>query len=381
MSFTKIFKSWTPHHFLGLSVIMVMGLGAVIISQSGADEIKNSGLRNIASMLNPNQYLSQLTATDRTRLRRQYLESNCVNKRGQNYSCGYTRWPANGDSRYNSDPYMNRIPHGTKVQVSVQCDPRSGRFFTNIYFPHICPNNADGSAQNKNCGQFYFQNPYTAEQSQSRMSWQRTKVSPFSSTPTNWPASPGQFNRDDMTNLTGQSSSSVNMTQLGASLPNGASNAVEEFHVVSDRKAWEGAIMTNVLWLRGDIAIHGSSNVTGRPESRGCIRLRTNDAFALYNLARRVGTQNISYKFSGYGPTKQFGNQRRPACSLSSKEWNIMAKSGQVPVETPAQATARRQTAQKQSRNAFQAIGDFFRRIFGGKQRRATPTYPSNSDR
>ena len=136
MSFLK-YESLTGKYFLGIGVAVLIGVGAFIASdKSTVEDISDTGSRDIAAFLDPNRHLSNLTAADRTRLRIQYLERKCTNARGDDVSCGYANWP-NGVPMANwnpQDPHMARIPRGTQVTVKIECDPRTRKFYTNVYF-------------------------------------------------------------------------------------------------------------------------------------------------------------------------------------------------------------------------------------------------------
>lgn len=62
-------------------------------------------------------------------------------------------------------------------------------------------------------------------------------------------------------------------------------------HVVSGRKKYAGAIMPNVVWINGDYAVHGSSQVTGQRASNGCIRIACDAQF--YRDAVSAGAGNV----------------------------------------------------------------------------------------
>lgn len=67
--------------------------------------------------------------------------------------------------------------------------------------------------------------------------------------------------------------------------------ATEKLHVVTGRKKYKGHKMPNVVWLRGDYAVHGSGTVTGRRESHGCIRIACDLKF--YNDVKATGVGNV----------------------------------------------------------------------------------------
>ncbi len=368
--------SLSGKYVMGVLVAVVLGLGAYVVSDQPTRATK--GKRNVAEFLNPNQHLARLTHADRVRLRENMLARQCYSGTviDQNSeSCGaFNDWP-NGDPSFNDDPLMNMIPRQTRVNVDVVCNEATGQFQTRVYFPNVCPLTRD-SRPTGDCGESYFQNPYT-----------QNRDTPFSTTPDNWLTSPGLFNHNDVTNLTRRNvpgddsdfnilaTTDLNSYDYSSNLGAG-SQAGAELHIVSSAKEWEGAAMTNTLWLQGDYAIHGACEgytedlrceFSGRPASKGCIRLEPNNARALYNLVRRVGTRHIRYQFHGYGrPLARLGG--RPACSLSQDEWNRHRAGQPVLAETEAQVEARQQTARRESRQsynwfqrAWRGIGNFFR--------------------
>lgn len=59
---------------------------------------------------------------------------------------------------------------------------------------------------------------------------------------------------------------------------------------------YNNAPMPWSIFFNGDIAIHGTTAVSrlGRPASHGCVRLRTSNARALFDLVVDVGAENVS---------------------------------------------------------------------------------------
>ena len=241
----------------------------------------------------PNNYYSSrldaLTTEDRRILAQKHLDRLCTTKHGETQSCGYRdEWANEGDPNFTWDNYMNKIPRNTKFDIEVKCDKDSGLFYTNISTFHCTSNDTGG----KNCRKVYFSNPYKTNRL-------------WSTTPQNWLTSPGIYN-----------DTKTMRTDLPEKIVHGKSGiklVAQENHIVSSAKIYEGTRMPNVIWLKGGYAFHGSNNVDGRPWSQGCLRLSQYDAFALYQLARRVGPRRFNITWGGYGePTPPDG---RPRCA------------------------------------------------------------------
>ena len=58
---------------------------------------------------------------------------------------------------------------------------------------------------------------------------------------------------------------------------------------------YNNAPMPYAIFFRGNYAIHGTHQISrlGRPASAGCVRLHPDHAAVLFDLTRRVGTQNL----------------------------------------------------------------------------------------
>ena len=256
-------------------------------------EKKNRGRTTTLSNQPDNYYSSRLdalTIEDQRILAQKHLDRLCTTKHGITQSCGYRdEWANGGDPNFTWDDYMNKIPRNTKFDIEVKCDKESGLFYTNISTFLCTPNETGG----KNCRKVYFSNPYKTNRL-------------WSSTPQNWLTSPGIYN-----------DTGTMKTDLPSQIVHGKSGiklVAQENHIVSSAKIYEGARMPNVIWLKGGYAFHGSNNVDGRPWSQGCLRLSQYDAFAMYQLARRVGPRNFNITWGGYGdPTPP--PDGRPRCA------------------------------------------------------------------
>lgn len=249
-----------------------------------------SGDAQGANPINYRNHFDRLDEVDRGALFTKYKSQRCVNKTGLVVSCGIEDQWQNGDPNYNWDPLMNQIPRGSKADVQIQCNPSDGKFYMNIKIKtKVCSKH---SKTNCKIRESYFQNPYSGT------------GKALSSQPTSWLTSPGVY--PDAQTQMGQGKT------FTSSYP-----TLTEYHVVSPRQEWEGAQMINAVWMgtgaSGGEAIHASNQVDGYPHSRGCPRLPPGEAFAFYNLVRRIGTQNVSYNFSGYGPKRP--SDGLPACS------------------------------------------------------------------
>ncbi len=380
MKFIKYLSSWSPKHFLGISTFMVMGLGTFIISQ--ANENANAAAsRAPAAIENLNRYLPNLNRAHRNWVGQMIQQNHCNGTTAINSSttpCVARRYN-NGDPNFNWNPYFNRIPPGTRVDVDIQCDASSGQFRTQVVLRNVCPRVCQSQQrgevcrdQNQDCGDTFFNNPYD------------DGVGPFSTQPTNWLTSPGAWNEMDFTHFRRISDESVlaeaggNMLRLNpaGTITSGGSNLVNELHQVTGEgrsAAWADAWMTNVIWVdaANDFAIHGSEDVTGYPASRGCVRLEPENAKALYDLARRVGHNNMNFRFGGYGPPlAQYGG--RPACSFDRDERFRMGRnepvSGNAQTFTQGQVDARNRESER-AVNPFRRFFNWVGGLFGGGNR------------
>jgi hypothetical protein len=240
-------------------------------------------------------HFNNLTEEDRAELMNRYRAERCVNRTGLMVSCGFrTEW-RNGDPTYDWDPFMNQVPRGSQVFVDMTCNPDDGKFYMNVVVQSEVCTAARGARSERNCTtqNRYFQNPYSATAANQPV---------LTTQPTRWLASPGLY--PDARTRMGE----------GQWVRNPQA-AVTEYHRVSPNQEWEGAQMIYSIWTgtgsRGGEAIHGGVT-DGYPQSRGCVRLEQINAFALYNLTRRVGTDNMRFRFNGYGPNRADG---QPACS------------------------------------------------------------------
>lgn len=70
-----------------------------------------------------------------------------------------------------------------------------------------------------------------------------------------------------------------------------------KLHIVSSRKSYAGAKMPYAVWIKGGYASHGTNAISqlGRRASHGCLRLRTENAKILYDLAGKCGLSNVRY--------------------------------------------------------------------------------------
>ncbi len=238
-------------------------------------------------------HFDNATEPDLNAIRERYREEACFNRQGLSVSCGERSEWDQGDPTYNWDPYFQQIPRGTNVEVDIQCNADTGKFEMNVKLNlRVCAPGADGQADLNNCRTEprYMHNPYT----NGGTNW-------ISTTPTRWDTSPGLFRPGPYNN---------SPTTLPVNQRFDSDRAVvTEYHRVSDAQPWAGAPMFHAVWVRGGIAIHGSGSVDGYARSGGCIRLSQSNAMAFFRLARRVGTRNISYNWSGYGPGEP------PACA------------------------------------------------------------------
>ena len=380
MSLNKT-QSLTGKYFLGLGVAIILGIGAYLASEHSPKSIIQ-GLRGIAADNTPNELLRRLNQRDRTRLRSEVLmngvewdhyQRRCftdeadiqghINRASADPShrgCGaFSDWRS-GNVGYNRfrDPFMAQIPPGTKTEVYIECNPETHQFEMKIKLKNVCPNSVKdvsvtGREENArinytitrqpNCTprDYYFQNPYAYFERSHLGDYSEKRLTPFSNTPEVWRTSPGKWNDDDKTELPPVLS---NTTGAGADL-----------HIVSDRKAWEGAAMKWTIWLKGDFAIH-SGPTSGFTESKGCIRLDDHNAQGLYNLVKQVGTDNLEIHWGGYGPplADQGG---RPACSFTQDEYDQkLAKGVPVQPETPVQAERRSLASDAESSAAFDLL-------------------------
>lgn len=249
-----------------------------------------------------NDHFDMLSTQQRAQLAQKYAAERCVNKTGMQVSCGFRSEWTNGDKSFNWDPYMNTIPQGTKVEVDIKCDEAQGKFYVNVQVPVKTCNRRTGRCQITNK---YFANPYDGDGDNRVLRDQ----------PTRWLASPGLYpdNRSD----------------APGGFPRrteGGSAVVTEYHVVSKNQSWAGAQMLYALWIRGGYAVHGSNSVDGYPGSGGCLRLKQLDAFALYNLARRVGPNNMNYNWYGYGRTNPRTGKPYCAGPPGHREQILMAR-------------------------------------------------------
>ena len=58
---------------------------------------------------------------------------------------------------------------------------------------------------------------------------------------------------------------------------------------------YNNAPMPYAIFFRGNYAIHGTNQISrlGRPASAGCVRLHPDHAAVLFNLAKKLGPQNL----------------------------------------------------------------------------------------
>ena len=58
---------------------------------------------------------------------------------------------------------------------------------------------------------------------------------------------------------------------------------------------YKNAPMPYAIFFRGNYAIHGTNQISrlGRPASAGCVRLHPDHAAVLFNLAKKLGPQNL----------------------------------------------------------------------------------------
>jgi len=249
-----------------------------------------SGDAQGARPINYRKHFDNLNEVDRGALFAKYKNERCVNKTGLVVSCGIEDQWQNGDPDFNWDPLMNQIPRGSTASVEIQCNPSDGKFYMSVKVKSkVC---SKRQATNCKIRESYFQDPYTRA------------GGPLSDKPVSWLVSPGVYPDAE--------------TQMGRGRTFSSSYpTLTEYHVVSPRQEWEGAQMINAVWTgtgtSGGEALHASNQVDGYPHSRGCVRLSGGDAFAFYNLVRRIGTKNVSYNFSGYGPKRP--SDGRPVCS------------------------------------------------------------------
>lgn len=218
--------------------------------------------------------------------------------------------PERINSRYKTSQYA-RVPKNGKVEVHTQCES-DGKFYTKV--------TVDGKP---------FTNPYNGQ--------------------TKWLTSPGQYNRRDV--AAGSSEGASYRTNLPVSRNSSsgipASGYITQWHIVSDAKSYAGAEMPFSVWLNNSgYAYHAGTAarpVDGYPASAGCFRMDEDNAKGLFNLTRRVGTNNMKFYWHGYR------NAQGRLCTRPDNVPNAIASD----INTTNSANSRR--------NIFQRIGDWFR--------------------
>ncbi len=305
-------------------------------------------------IFNPLTSLAQVTSSDMDALtppdRRAAYEyyrtqvQSCTRGGGTDASCGVISGIGQGDSRFN-DPNYRHIPRPTSVQVITECDINEGKFYTTVYY-----RDRDGTFKN-------FKSPLGHPSN-------KTVRTQGGGSVERWLTSPGIYNYTGGDEATGRWRTDLPPSTRGEGY-------ITEWHVVSQNKDWAGTQMPWTVWVNGDIAYHASAdaNVTGYPESHGCLRLNSTNAMALFNLVRHTGTSNVSFQWKGYGATNPRTGQ--PYCAgptdatgqVISDNQRVQTREG-TPTEI-AQRSTRART------NWFTRVGQWFRGL--GGNRTATP--------
>jgi hypothetical protein len=370
MNAKKNNSSTPPIYLLGIAVMLVMLVGVFVISEQNPEmkqKIMRSLAQEVADPLQLNQWITQLTAEDRRAFGRQITADRCYNsttipERG---SCPVETWP-NGDPSFNWHRFYNLIPRDTRAVVKIECNPQTGQFETNVQFPNVCPNRCDRNGQNcqptQDCGSAYFQTPYPPPAPGVRT------TAPFSNEPQNWITTPGAYNELDFTHFRGRlngglSDAQVSMTETSGVVDFGNSFPMSEYHFVRGEEGqrsheWAGHPLGPTLLLdtQNGIYIHAAhpNNVDGFGQSRGCIRIHPHEMQGLYNLVRRIGTANVRYEFSGYGPyDRRLGG---PACAAPNRETWLASRRSRPNERQWLQTSVPQSTALAQRRQSCLAL-------------------------
>lgn len=231
--------------------------------------------------------------------------------------------PESLPSNYQTSAYA-QIPKNSTVNVYTRCEA-DGKFYTRI-------NYTDANGRTR-----VFKNPY--------------------SNVDKCITSPGQLEREDYT------------TKLPPFVR--GSGYITAWHIVSDQKSYSGAEMPWSVWLNeSGYAYHaGTSNrpVDGYPASAGCFRMEEPCAKGLFNLVRRVGTNNMNFYWGGYNHPTTGQPCRRPDGSTS-----------------PLAADQTPENSSQSRKNVFQRIGDWWRGLTGRNtpsEETAAPANGTSSDR
>ncbi len=364
--------------WLPLTFILFFSNSALAMGQ------RNDGANTRNSPSWTSRLFDNVTAPDLAAARQRYHEESCFTNQGLRVSCGErTEW-RNGDPSYTWDPYFSEIPARTPVTVEMRCNASTGRFEMNIKLSiQVCNRGANGQIDQSTCRREmkYMHNPY------------ETGPSGFlSDQPTEWTMSPGLYNPS----LPGNTPTDLPVATSYSDRTRIQAPALTEYHRVSSNQPWDGAPMFHAVWVRGGIAIHGSSSVDGHARSGGCIRLSMRNAEVFFRLVRRVGYANVEYDWGGYGPGNppacatppNIHNEVRAARQASTRAdrdqavadleaaiQGQMAREGRVRADTPESAEGAR---------AVQSVGDanektpdspgflnkvknFFRNLFSGQ--------------
>ncbi len=315
-------------YFLGLSVALLLGVGAFIISQEEAKK----GSRGIAQeqptpVVRP-QDLERMTNDDRAqvynRLRQadQFLTEHCTRQSDGtsdlSETCGRVNNISNGDPNFRPEllnegefegtRQFANIPRNSNINVSTRCE-EDGRFYTRVTY-------TDENGQTR-----VFRNPYNGQ--------------------TRAITSPGQL---------------ANPAYTTRGLPINqsfrASGYITAWHVTSDNTSYPGMPMPWSVWLNNTgNAYHAGTSATpvdGYPASAGCFRLETDWAKAIFRLAQRVGTNRMSFQWGGYnGPDGRVC--RRPDGEGTS----------------PLAANQTQEESTQSRNNIFTGISNWWRRVTG----------------
>lgn len=287
--------------------------------------------RQSAEPLITSSELDDLTTADREAVYKRYTDEaeRCTEIYGRDKTCGVIKGIAQGDKTFNNQLFSH-IPRPTAVHVITECDPQYGMFFTKVYYKK-----ADGQWAN-------FKSPMGNP----------GKNTVDTTGEERWLTSPGLYNYEGSEATVPLDPKKQFRTPTGNFYGEGYITA---WHTVSDNYDYAGVKMPWAVWVDGSVAYHASidENVTGYPESHGCLRLQSKNAYALFSLVRIAGTSNTSFHFKGYGETNpQTG---KPYCDGTHRSGPILASNDQ---NTPFPAIQTKST--KARNNIFSKIGNYF---------------------